>query len=233
MSADTDSEIAKILSNPRYWLQQLIWRGDRDLVMEMLQNSPELLHARLSGNATPLLAAAYAQKTELAESFLAMGAKLDYITAIALNRRDTVEAMLNHDPELIHKQSPDRIGCLHVAVRFADYHLVSLLLARGANANDNRNPKKLTPIFMAWADPSNNANLLLQAGANVNAQSKHGFTPLHWAARSGRSEYVRWLLANGANAPAQTSGRQTAWTFAVRYKHHEIASILTSHEAKA
>lgn len=226
-AGDGDWE-SRMLSNPGPWIRQCIWQGRNELVLEALGRYPKFLCARFSGNVTPLLAAAYAKQRDLAEKLLAMGAKLDYITAIALNRREIVETMLEQEPRLIHKQAPDRIGSLHVAAHFADGDLVSMLLSRGADANDSKNPKMITPIFFAWTEPLSNAEILLRAGADVNARSKHGFTPLHWAAKTGRIGYVRLLLAHGAFANAQTNGRQTAWAFAVRHGHREVASLLDS-----
>jgi hypothetical protein len=137
-----------MLSNPGPWIRQCIWQGRNELVLEALGRHPKFLCARFSGNVTPLLAAAYAKQRDLAEKLLAMGAKLDYITAIALNRREIVETMLEQEPRLIQKQAPDRIGSLHVAAHFADGDLVSMLLSRGADANDSKNPKNAHADFL-------------------------------------------------------------------------------------
>jgi len=44
--------------------------------------------------------------------------------------------------------------------------------------------------------------LLLRYGANVDALSLKGYTPLHHAARCGKLEIGRILVANGANVNA-------------------------------
>ena len=48
------------------------------------------------------------------------------------------------------------------------------------------------------------ARLLIEHGADVNARSKRGFTPLLFAARSGALEVARLLLAAGAAVNAVT-----------------------------
>jgi uncharacterized protein len=228
MSASDAGWEAELGSNPRAGLLQCLWQGRREFVVDLLRRNPELLRARLSGNVTPLLAAAYARHYDLADGLLAMGAEMDYITAIALNRRIVVETMLDQQPNLIRKQAPDRIGCLHVAARFADGDLVSMLLLRGADVNDSRNPRRLTPIFFAWDQPFKNVEILILAGADVNARSKHGFTSLHFAAWQGRLEFVKVLLRHGAEPTAQTAGRQTPWSLAVRAGHRDVAALLSS-----
>lgn len=47
--------------------------------------------------------------------------------------------------------------------------------------------------------------LFLKAGANIEAKSKYGETPLHRAARYSHLEEVRTLLAEGANVNARDS----------------------------
>ncbi|MBR5733946.1 MAG: ankyrin repeat domain-containing protein, partial [Desulfovibrionaceae bacterium] len=39
---------------------------------------------------------------------------------------------------------------------------------------------------------------LLEAGADLNARDTQGWTPIHWAAISGKSEAVKLLLVKGA-----------------------------------
>jgi ankyrin repeat protein len=53
--------------------------------------------------------------------------------------------------------------------------------------------------------------LLLEAGADANAQQKAGFTPLHEAARSDDVEMARLLLSHGADPSlAADDGRDSA-----------------------
>lgn len=51
--------------------------------------------------------------------------------------------------------------------------------------------------------------LLLEAGANIEAQNENGFTPLHYAAFFGRRSAIFTLLQAGANANAKNQWRKT------------------------
>jgi ankyrin repeat protein len=175
----------RVLCDPRRLLPYVIASGNADHVMEVTRENPHLLHARLSENATPLLTAAYAEKKGIAETLLAMGARMDFITAIALNRTSFVRTLLDQQPLLIPKHSPIQIGCMQIAARYADKEMLKLLISAGGDVNDCSNPKRLTPLFYAWKEPYDRAELLLAAGENVNARSKNGTTMFHLAARAG------------------------------------------------
>ena len=157
-----------------------------------------------------------------------MGATMDFITAVALNRFRLVQTMLEKQPSLIRKHSPVQIGCMHIAARYADIEMLRLLIDAGGDVNDCTNPKKMTPLFYAWKEPYDRAELLLATGANVNSSSKNGYTVLHLAARAGQMKLVELFLAHGANVNAQTRGRQTPWAFAVIGGHREVAVLLMS-----
>ena len=98
---------------------------------------------------------------------------------------------------------------------------VRLLLERGADPNmrfdfdsmiDGRLERGLTALMIAGT--AEVAEALLAAGAEVNAASADGVTPLMRAAGSGRVEVVRVLLAAGANANARSDAGHVAADFA-------------------
>ena len=219
--------LPSIRAEPRAWLAPLIRSGDSGLALELIRDNPHLLNARLGGNDTPLLVAAYAGRHELAERLSAMGAKMDLFAAIALGRTGAVRGMLAGDPRLVRKHSPDGWTVLHIAAHYADTEMLTLLVSAGADVNDNRNKQRQTPLFFATVEPYSNAALLLANGADVDARGKHGFTVLHYAAKWGYAAFVEFLLAHGARADLQTDARQTAWALAVRNGHRRVAEILT------
>ena len=226
--SEFETWLRNVRAEPEAWLGPIIRSEKPDLALELIRDNPHLLHIRLSGNATPLLVAAYSGHHELAERLLAMGAQLDLFAAIALGRPGAVRGMLNEDPRLLHKHSPGGWTVLHIAARYADTEMLTLLVSAGADVNDNRNKERMTPLFFATEEPYSNAALLLANGAEIDARGKHGFTVLHYAAKWGYAAFVEFLLAHGARSDIQTDARQTAWALAVRYGHRRVAAVLNS-----
>lgn len=74
------------------------------------------------------------------------------------------------------------------------------------------------------------AQQLIQAGAEVNARSPNGSTPLMLAAREGREELARVLLEAGADAKAKNDWGDTALTLAMRYDHYRVGKMISSPE---
>jgi ankyrin repeat protein len=74
--------------------------------------------------------------------------------------------------------------------------------------------------------------LLLDAGAEVDAQDFSGQTALIAAAEAGGTECVELLLRAGAN-PAVTCEGQTASSLAAKHGHHALAAYLASRNPTA
>jgi len=72
--------------------------------------------------------------------------------------------------------------------------------------------------------------LLHFAGANINSRSNGGL-PLFIAAGEGRSDVVRYLLAEGADVNAREQLGDTALTEAAYYGHVALVKELLAHGA--
>ena len=74
-----------------------------------------------------------------------------------------------------------------------------------------------------WAASQSNhshiVELLLQAGANINAQNSDGWTLLHLAAAVGRATVVHSLIITGADVNARADGGATPLLFAAQSGH--------------
>lgn len=105
-----------------------------------------------------------------------------------------------------------------------------------------RNAALLEPLILATK--KGNLSLVkkqVKDGADVNGYDKNGLTPLHWAARSGHVEVVRFLLDQNARINIRTTdasrsvGDGASWTpmdYAVQMKRPDVVSLLGTRGGK-
>ncbi len=72
---------------------------------------------------------------------------------------------------------------------------------------------------------------LIANGADVNASSKIGNTPLHWAAKYGHAAIVEYLVSHGADVNASNRFGYTPLHWAARSGHAAIIDILERADA--
>ena len=72
----------------------------------------------------------------------------------------------------------------------------------------------------------------LAAGADVNAKTMWGRTPLHWATAEGHKEIAELLIAEGADVNVVADAGDTPLDQAIEYNHPEIADLLRKHGGK-
>jgi hypothetical protein len=104
-----------------------------------------------------------------------------------------------------------------------------LLSIRNINVNVKDDGDGWTPLH--WAALNGHVEitrLLLQNGAEVNAESNGGWTPLHWAASQGYIDILHLLVENGADLEAQSNNGGRALHFAAYNGHLPFIQELIS-----
>jgi len=190
--------------------------GDAEAVAAQLALQPKLASARTEDGISALLAAAYRGHDEVVAELRAAGADLDVFDAAALGATPLLERQLEFDPNLAEAYSADGFTPLHLAAFFGRTEALATLLKAAAPVSaESRNPMRVQPLHSAAAceDPKARrrcAELLLEAGAEVDARQEGGFTALMAAAQHGDQDLIRVLLARGADAHLAADDGRTA-----------------------
>ncbi|MDR2368599.1 MAG: ankyrin repeat domain-containing protein [Deltaproteobacteria bacterium] len=75
-------------------------------------------------------------------------------------------------------------------------------------------------------------NLLLRAGARVNAPDEYGATALHWAAQTGRYAIAKALLNNGASCQARDFRGATPKDWAMMSSQYDLVRLIDSRSCR-
>jgi ankyrin repeat protein len=186
--------------------------GDIVRLKALLASQPGLANARNERGHSPVLIAQYHHKAEAVAVLLAAGPDLDLFDAASVGDSARVRELLERDPALVNAYSSDGFYPLGLAAFFGHPETVRVLLSHGADvAHDARNPMRVQALHAGAASKSVEVvQLLVDAGAPVNAQQDKGWTPLHEAVRQGNEAMVRLLLAHGADPKLQNDDGKSA-----------------------
>ena len=208
--------------------------GDRGSVEHILARDPAAAVARDEDGVSVLLTAVYWGKDDIRDLLLARGLELDVFEASAVGAASRVRELVDADPSLASAYSADGFFPLGLAAFFKHPDVIRELLAAGADARAvARNPMQVTALHSAVANGGDreSALALIAAGADVNAQQRHGWTALHGAAEMGDSEVIEALLAAGADPSMATQEGKTPADLAREHGNEELAARLEGSRA--
>lgn len=152
-----------------------------------------------------------------------------HITA-GMGYLNTLRVLLEHGSDVnINKNG---VFPIHIAANHGDPDIIMLLLKFGANSNcvstkDNTSPlhwvvsgyRLADGYFWEYEEKRNKSiNVLLDAGAEVNAIDSLGNSPLHDAAKYGYLNAVKMLVQNGADVKMKNNKGFTALEMALSEK---------------
>jgi ankyrin repeat protein len=111
--------------------------------------------------------------------------------------------------------------------------LVTLLIARGADANSKESDGDTPLIWALKADSVDSATLLLQHGADANARDKDGWTPLMFAALYvGTPDVAKLLIDHRADVNAKNRKGESVLAIAANAGRDDMAALLRQHGAQ-
>lgn len=211
---------------------EVIRAGDKTGLEALLAAEPGLVNARNERGHSPVLIAQYHHKGELVGVLLAAGPVLDVFDAASVGRTDRVAALLDADPALVNAYSSDGFFPLGLAAFFGYPETVRLLLARGADVTQvARNPMRIQALHAAVAGRSREAvQLVVEAGAPINARQHKGWTALHEVVHQENLELARYFLAHGADPKLHNDEGKSAIGLAADQGSAAILKLLKGQE---
>jgi len=120
---------------------------------------------------------------------------------------EVVKLLIESGANVDAMATPGPVNPLMLAIERNSSSVAELLITSGCSV-DMEVDSRMTPLHLCVVkDNLYLVNLLLDAGAPINAQSHHGIgdTALHGAADSGNVEIIRTLLERGANPNIKTA----------------------------
>ncbi len=172
-------------------------RGDLAEVQRIIAHGANL-NARDSMGRTPLHEAAKGGYQEVVDVLVRCGARID-----CEDRDGLTPAMLamrwGHPVVVTSLVQAGATVNLHLAVYLGDADRVASLIQGGADPNAVGEEEDWTPLhYAANYNREEIGDLLMSAGAEINARDKRGRTPLHLATEKGYAGVVELLLLHGA-----------------------------------
>jgi ankyrin repeat protein len=186
--------------------------GFHNLVEHLITKNPQDVNADGGWYVRPLIAALEGEHFQTADLLRRNGVDLD------------VRGYLGGHP-------------LHAAAYAGSFEVVRKLIEYDPANIDARESSGETPLYWAsWgrhkAKDGSVVRLLLKHGADIHAQNKDGWTPLHRASYNGALEVVHVLLEHGADVEVKAKDGETALQAAARQGYDKVVELLREHGAK-
>jgi ankyrin repeat protein len=185
---------------------------DRQQVSTLLSGHPDV-NMRSEDGSTALLWAAHWNDLQMGTLLVRAGA--DANAANDFKMTPLAQACTNGNAEFVdlllkagaNPNTPIGTGetPLMTCARTGSSDAVRMLLVRGADANAKEPTQNQTALMWAAAQQHPKVlQILSEAGADLQAHTKAGFTALHFAARVGDMESIRTLLDAGVDVNIKT-----------------------------
>lgn len=204
-------------------------RGDADTVRRMIRHRADIVDAQRPGDGLSLvLYAMYLGHWEMVDLIAPIHPGLDIFESAALGRDRRIRHLTTTNPLLLKKKSPDGWTALHFAAYFGQIDAARVLLDQGADPNAvSENARRARPLHSAAAGRHFAVcDLLIGAGADLDAQQEGGLTALMAAAQHGDRGLAELFIKRGASRSVTATDGRTAADMAQASGHGELAAFL-------
>ncbi|MCX5924799.1 MAG: ankyrin repeat domain-containing protein [Candidatus Dependentiae bacterium] len=117
------------------------------------------------------------------------------------------------------------------AIKNIDLIKIRLLLENKADVNSRHGEKKITPLHQAVNKGSLDViRLLIESNAQINAGTKYGTSPIHWATMCNNRHTTQCLLDYGALTHLTDKMKETPFHWAADNANNEALTVLLAHE---
>ena len=195
--------------------------GNAGEVARLIDADRSRLAEKGDNGTSALLLAIYHRHPEVAQVFVDRGKALDIFEASALGTIDRIHALLAEDRSRVSAYAADGFYPVGLAAFFGHLDAVKALVAAGADVRAAaRNPFKVQAIHAATASGNLEiVRVVLEAGADPNAQQQAGFRPMHEAGANNRRDLAELLVSYGGD-PTLTNDEGKSSIDLAREKGH-------------
>ncbi len=149
------------------------------------------------------------------------------VEALALDRPFKIKRALRENPKLMEERGSWGETPLHWMARANDWKTASILFDCGIEVDARDDSNEETALHYAATEGNRKVmNVLVRAGADLNAQNKDGDTPLHWACHGGHYDSARYLLNEGADPRIQNLEGVDCLDMGRNMNHTRIAKLI-------
>ena len=181
--------------------------GVLPLVQVLLVGQPDLLNAQDDRGRTPLecaLAGFSKGRSAVVDFLVPQKPMMNIWMASQFGQIERVRELLTENADAARQARDGKTPLHYAAQNWCPQEqaaaVVELLAQHGADTNHQQGDFGWTPLHMVaeWWNDTMIAEALLRHGADINARSAQGWTPLRYATALGRDEMVAFLRQRGA-----------------------------------
>jgi cytohesin len=234
------NDIAELLISKGADVNAKTVRGETPAHLAVVQNRRDTVKLLISKGAevSTIQLAAYLGDLAKVKSFIEKGVSVNtqdgywptpLQAAAATGQREVAEFLIS-EGALVNAEAVALGGttALHYAALGGSKEVVELLISKGAviDARDKNALKALPLAAMAGSTDIVKRINYLRYAREVNAKDKDGWTPLHYAARSGQKDVVLLLIDHGADVNAEAPDKSKPLDHATWSDRQDVVKLL-------